>query len=436
MSHDPQALALNKTIEGANQHVYAMLSTRGQGIFFPKLGILAQSAEAAGKKINATIGTALEEDGSPMCLPDLLSQFSSGNKLFFNYAPSPGRPDTRATWKQMMLAKNPQLGTKQISMPVVTNALTHGLSMAGYLFVNEGDEIIVPDLYWENYDLIFKNTYGAQFRTFQTFENNGFNTKGLKAALTASTSAKKIVMINFPNNPTGYTATISEAQEIINILVAEASAGTNLVVLLDDAYFGLVFESGVATESLFGTLADAHPRILAIKLDGPTKEDYVWGFRVGFMTFGCGSSSPELYAALEAKCGGAVRGTISNASNPAQMMLAKAYTNPNYQTQRAEKFAILKSRYEKVKAIFAAHPEYAKVFNPLPFNSGYFMCVKTHGIDGEILRKRMLAAYDTGVIAQGNVIRLAFSATPLHLLEMLFDNMYKAGLDCMGEQRA
>jgi hypothetical protein len=33
-------------------------------------------------------------------------------------------------------------------------------------------------------------------------------------------------------------------------------------------------------------LCDAHPNILAVKLDGPTKEDYVWGFRVGFLTFG------------------------------------------------------------------------------------------------------------------------------------------------------
>ena len=33
-------------------------------------------------------------------------------------------------------------------------------------------------------------------------------------------------------------------------------------------------------------LVDLHPNVLGIKLDGATKEDYVWGFRVGFITFG------------------------------------------------------------------------------------------------------------------------------------------------------
>ena len=39
-----------------------------EGLFFPKKGILAQTADAKGKKINATIGAALEEDGTPMRL--------------------------------------------------------------------------------------------------------------------------------------------------------------------------------------------------------------------------------------------------------------------------------------------------------------------------------------------------------------------------------
>ena len=53
---DAQAAALNKTVEAANPAVLAMLSRRGRRIFFPKMGILAQGAEARGKAINATIG--------------------------------------------------------------------------------------------------------------------------------------------------------------------------------------------------------------------------------------------------------------------------------------------------------------------------------------------------------------------------------------------
>ena len=43
-------------------------------------------------------------------------------------------------------------------------------------------------------------------------------------------------------------------------------------------------------ESLFGKFANLHPRILWIKLDGATKEEFVWGFRTGFITFADGNS--------------------------------------------------------------------------------------------------------------------------------------------------
>lgn len=35
----------------------------------------------------------------------------------------------------------------------------------------------------------------------------------------------------------------------------------------------------------FGKLANIHPRVLTVKIDGATKEEFVWGFRVGFITF-------------------------------------------------------------------------------------------------------------------------------------------------------
>ena len=74
MAIDPQAKELNEAIKSANPHVFSMLSEKGWNIFFPKKGILAQTAEATGKEINATIGTALEDNGSPMCLESLARQ--------------------------------------------------------------------------------------------------------------------------------------------------------------------------------------------------------------------------------------------------------------------------------------------------------------------------------------------------------------------------
>ena len=38
-----------------------------------------------------------------------------------------------------------------------------------------------------------------------------------------------------------------------------------------------LYEEGIEKESLFTYLCDLHENVLAIKIDGATKEDYVWG---------------------------------------------------------------------------------------------------------------------------------------------------------------
>jgi aspartate/methionine/tyrosine aminotransferase len=428
MLMNSQAIELNEAIRAGNPHVYDLLSERGKEIFFPKRGILSQSAEAKGSKINATIGTALEDDGSPMSLHSIDSLLNLPDREAFSYAPSPGRTEIRKIWQAMLLRKNPLLAGKKLSLPVATSALTHGLSMAGYLFVNDGDTIVIPDFYWENYDLIFKNGYSAAIATFPTFtENNGFNVDGLRRRLAEGAPGKRIVLLNFPNNPTGYTVTENEAAQIRDALVDAANAGNSILAIIDDAYFGLVFEKGIFLESIFGLIADAHERILAVKLDGPTKEDYVWGFRVGFVTFGAARNSAALYSALEAKLGGAIRGNISNCSNLGQTMLLAAYASAAYEKEKAEKYAILKRRFEKMRALFAAHPEYGRYFVPLPFNSGYFMCIKMVQGKAEAVRKNLIESYGTGVISwSDDVIRIAFSSTPYGMLETLLENIHKA----------
>ena len=316
---------------------------------------------------------------------------------------------------------------KEISDPVAACALTHALSICGYLFIDPGDKIITPDLYWGNYNLAFKNAYQAQISTYSTFQGDGLDLAAFENALGEGATGKRIVLLNFPNNPAGYTATLDEAKKICELLVKSASAGNHVVVLIDDAYFGLVYEDGVCTESIFADLADAHERILAVKIDGATKEDYVWGFRVGFITCAVRGGNAALYSALEAKLAGAIRGNLSNISHVSQSLLLAAYRDPAYDDEKREKYEILKKRYEKVRSVLRDHPEYKDAFEAMPFNSGYFMCVRPKG-DPEKIRGILLEQFSTGVIATGSLIRLAFSATPLDQIEELFENLYRATL--------
>jgi len=420
----PLAVALNTELSAKKSTLLDFLSKRGKRTYFPSKGILGQSAEAKDTEINATIGTAFEEDGSPLCLESAEALINMPSTAFL-YTPSFGLPQIRTQWLQMMLEKNPGLKEKTFSLPVVTHALTHGLSVAGFLFLDANDTIILPDLYWDNYALMFEDAYGAKLQTFPMFDKKGaFNVKAMQEKLLAP-GDKKIVILNFPNNPTGYTATNEDARAIQKTVLKAAKAGKKVTVLLDDAYFGLVYEKGVCTESLFGALCDLHRNILAVKLDGPTKEDYVWGIRVGFITFGCKGATPAQYKALEAKAAGVVRGSISNCSSLGQHLLLKTYTHPDYAKQKQSKFSILKRRYERIKAILAAHPEYAQSFVAMPCNSGYFMCIKPI-IDPETLRKHLLATKKTGVIVLSGLVRIAFSAVPYAKLDALFANIHDA----------
>ena len=424
-AYNPLAEGLNKDIAAGAPQILDMLSERGKAIYFPFKGILGQTAEAKSAKINATIGTAFENDGSPLTLECMEGMVNIPSDSFL-YAPSFGLAKLREEWGKLLAVKNPGLKGKLFSQPVVTAALTHGLSMAGYLFVDPGDEILLPNLYWDNYELVFCEAFGAKFTVYNTFVKGGFDVPAFASALHAGKPGKKIVLLNFPNNPTGYTPTEAEAKALAVEIQKAAEAGNKIVVVLDDAYFGLVYEEGIARESLFGSLVDLHPNVLGVKLDGATKEDYVWGFRVGFITFGFKGANAVQLKALENKAAGAVRGTISNAPCVSQAILLKGYTAPEYAAQKEQKYGILSDRVRKIRATLQAHPEYARSFEVMPFNSGYFMCVKPIGVDNEELRKELIANYSTGVIVISGLIRLAFSAVPTDLIESLFANLHSA----------
>jgi len=54
-------------------------------------------------------------------------------------------------------------------------------------------------------------------------------------------------------------------------------------------------------ESFFTQLAHAHENLLAVKMDGITKEEFAWGFRVGLSPTASRVAAPSLYKALEDK---------------------------------------------------------------------------------------------------------------------------------------
>ena len=431
MEMNPIAIELNEIIQNGNPNVFSMLSTVGKNLFFPK-GILSQSAEAKEKahKFNATIGMATEK-GNTMFLPSVMIMLNDITPTeALTYAPSFGILPLREAWKKEIYRKNPSLKGKDISLPVICNAITHALSVVSDMWVDPGDVILLPDKMWGNYSLIFGVRKGAVIRNYTFFDaNGGFNMDAFKAAVEDEAKERKkiIVLLNFPNNPTGYTISPKEANGIAEILENVAKTGTQVVAFLDDAYFGLFYDDGAMKESIFTLLMDRNPNLLAIKLDGATKENFVWGLRVGFVTYGCPvkGESRLFYDALEKKTAGAVRGSISNASHLSQELVLKSLQSDAYLDEKQEKFEIMRDRAAEVKRVLS-NEKYADAWDVYPFNSGYFMCLKLKTVQAEPLRVHLLDKYGVGLIALGETdLRVAFSCLEKEDTEALFDTVLR-----------
>ena len=332
---------MNKLAKDLNDRLHgtavaSMLSDYGKRMYIPKgIVVQGQEAKAKSKRYNATIGVAME-DGQSMFFPSMKKWYSDELKPneVFSYAPMGGVPALREAWQKEIVEKNPDLEGKKFSFPVVCSGLTNGLSIVCSLFLDEGDSVVLPDMYWENYDLIIDEQRKAKKVFFPIFEGNGFNVGGLDKAIASVKADKALIILNFPNNPTGYTPTAEEAQAIADVLKKHADAGKKLIVVSDDAYFGLFYEESIYKQSIFAKTADLSKNILAVKCDAATKENMAWGFRVAFISYAFKDATDDQLQVLVDKTMGCVRGTISNCSMSGQTVILKSLSDPNYQQRR------------------------------------------------------------------------------------------------------
>lgn len=419
------AQELNETLKGTTPGV--LLSDVGTRLYFPK-GIIAQSGEAKklGKTANGTIGMTVI-DGTPVMLPSVKKYIPDlSSRELVAYAPTAGNPDLRELWKQALIKKNPSLEGKSFSLPVVVPGLTAGISYLADLFLDETKPLVAADPSWDNYVLIANARRNAEFVQFPMFADGKFNIPGLEKVLREQAKSGSVrVLLNFPQNPSGYSPTSAETAQIVSIIKSLADAGTKVMVWCDDAYFGLNYEKDIESQSLFAHLCDLSPNVLAAKIDGPTKEDFAWGFRCGFITFGCKGLTEEQYDALVKKLMAAIRSSVSCSSTPPQSLLLKAFQNPaQVEKEKAEFRAVLEKRYALVKKFTTTHT--SENITPLPFNSGYFMAFDTKKVNAETLRQKLLKERGIGTISiDSRTLRVAFSSLEEDKIDIVYQAIYE-----------
>ena len=421
---NPLAQELNERLE--DSVAGALLSEEGLRMYFPK-GIIAQSEEAkkGASKANGTIGMTII-DGKPAILPSVQKSVPSLDaRSLVAYAPTAGQKEFRTIWQKQIIDKNPLLKTKKISLPVVVPGLTAGLSFIADLFIDKTKPLVAPDPSWDNYALITEARRGAELHRFNFFNGKKIDMAALENAVKKEAAACSSVrlLLNFPQNPSGYSPTKSEVVEICRIIREAASGGAKLLIICDDAYFGLNYENDIEEQSLFAHIADIHENVLAVKIDGPTKEDFAWGFRCGFVTFASKNFSDEHCDALVKKLMGVIRSSVSCSATPSQSLLMQSYTDPENEAQKIAFRKILEARYRAVRHFVDSHKSNA--IETLPFNSGYFMSFRLNGIDAETLRKKLLSEKGIGTISiDSRTLRVAFSSIDEDKIESVYTDIY------------
>lgn len=419
----PEAQERNARLAALAPAVAEALSPLGRRAFFPK-GIPFQAGQAAQCRINATIGQITDGAGMPLPLAPLQEKLAElPLKDAFLYSPIQGRDRARRVWHDKLLKEDARMA--QVHLPNVAAGICHALSMAADLFFGAGDTLIIPDLYWDNYEQVFLMRLEGDYETYPFYNaEGGFNLEGLRATL-AKQGEKAHVLLNFPSNPSGYSPTPFELKAIAEVLIEAAQART-VVVYCDDAYHGLVFEPTATPKSLFFDLAEAAqsgraPRLVPVKCDGVTKELSFFGGRVGFITFGV---PKEAAAILSDKAMSLVRAGIGSPVGLSQYLIEEELLDPRHDAEFERLRDILGARYRLLKAALAKPTPHWKVF---PFNAGCFCLLELReGLDAEAVRQALIHDESVGVVNQGSrYLRLAFCSLKEEAIEPLVEALHR-----------
>jgi len=413
----PEAQILNDLIDQEHPSLGKALSSFGRRVYAPK-GIPFQAQQAAGCKVNATIGQITDGKGQPLPLDRLAGLMKDlPQKDVFLYSPIQGRERCRTLWKNKLIAEDIRFST--LSLPGVSLGICHALAMATDLFFERGDTLVVPDLYWDNYDQIFEVRHEARMVHYPFYDGTTFNIKGLKQVLD-EVSGKVHVLLNFPNNPTGFSPTLNEIKQISDLLVSAAEKRI-VVVYCDDAYHGLVFEPNATTQSLFFELIDRHPNLIALKADGVTKELSFFGGRVGFLSLGFSGPVGQY---LNEKICGLVRGSVGSPVGISQFLSEEELLDPQHESSFQNLKSILEKRYRVLQAGLSQGSPF---WTPLPFNSGCFCLLQLKpGLEAEKVRQQLIKDESVGVVSHlDRYLRIAFCSMTEEDISILLQALHR-----------
>lgn len=158
----------------------------------------------------------------------------------------------------------------------VTSSGVSALMMAGQVLFSQGDRVVVLTPVWPNLTE-GPGIIGARVSRVSLRCEAGRWSLDLERLLDALTPTTRALVINSPNNPTGWVIQPDEQR-----IILEHCRKHGIWIIADDVYERLVFDQGsAACASSFLDVADEHDRI--ISTNSFSKSWLMTGWRLGWM---------------------------------------------------------------------------------------------------------------------------------------------------------
>jgi aspartate/methionine/tyrosine aminotransferase len=188
------------------------------------------------------------------------------------YAHNLGLPELREAIARYASALHGPIGAERIA---VTSSGVSALMIAMQALVGAGDEVVAVVPVWPNLTAQ-PEILGAQVRRVSLRPQHGLWQLDLDELRRAVTSRTRVLVLNAPNNPTGWTLTRAEQEAILG-----HCRQTGTWILADEVYERLYYEPGAKAAPSFLDEADASDRLVVVH--SFSKSFLMTGWRLGWM---------------------------------------------------------------------------------------------------------------------------------------------------------
>jgi len=380
---------------------------------------LSQEAKAAKKKdnsvINATIGSLFNDDGIFYTFKHVDKLIKTlPNEDFYSYSPNNGNKDFHEAVTNWVFGKfyndvMNNMACESIPTPGGTGAVSNSLFNA----LDAGETLILPDIYWGPY----KNM--AQSNSFEILEykfivDGKFNIEGFKKACleVIAKQGKVVTILNDPcNNPTGYSLSNEEFEEVVNFMNSQENALFNMVY--DIAYFDYFDGSFEDSRKKFEVMLQAKENILFNIAFSCSKTFSVYGLRLGAQIIL--SKNNEFVKEIYDSTCFLARTRWSNCSKAGLSMMIEIDKNEELKQE------IIKEIKQAVKVVNNRADLFVEEANQCgldiyPYSGGFFITV--HAEDGIKLAEE-LKEDKIYVLGFKKAVRIAICSVPIYELKGL-----------------